>query len=85
MKALALALCVALPAYADDVPKQLCLEPEQRIALAQQLVAKDAQIASLESSLRAAPSPALVVVLVVAGVLVGGATTYGVVKATQPR
>jgi len=79
MRTIALALCLALPAYADDAPR--CLEPSERIALAQSLVAKDARIEALEASVKAAPSPVLVVVLVVAGVVVGGVAGYGVARA----
>ena len=80
MKAAALVLLLASAALADE-PK--CLEPSERIALAQTLVAKDARIASLETSLKSTPSPAVVVVLVVAGVLIGGAVGYGVSRAVK--
>jgi hypothetical protein len=94
VKAIALAMALAVPCWADDAstehqrstddaPAELCLKPADRIALAQALTAKDAEIASLQSSVRAAPSPALVVVLVVAGVLVGGAAGAGIVAAAK--
>lgn len=73
MKALALVMALAVPCWADDAPKALCLEPSDRIALAQSLAARDARIDSLEKAVTAAPSTALVVVLVVAGVVAGGA------------
>lgn len=87
MKALALVMALAVPCWADDAPKQLCLEPGDRIALAQSLAGKDAQIESLEKSVKAAPSTALVVVLVVAGVVAGGAAgagIYAAVKGSKP-
>lgn len=54
MKAIALAVAMMVPfvsfAQPSDAPvaEKLCLEPEQRIRLAQSLAAKDAKIKSLE-------------------------------------
>jgi hypothetical protein len=78
VKAAALALCLALPVYADDAPRVLCLEPDQRVVLAKRLVDLEARNASLEQSVREAPSPALVVVLVVGAAVAGVAAGYGV-------
>lgn len=81
MKTIALALLVALPAFADDAPR--CLEPSDRIALAKTVVDLQTVNAKLEKDLTAAPSPVLVVVLVVAGVLVGGAVGVAVDRAVR--
>lgn len=76
MRALALVALISTGAFADPV----CLEPSERIALAQSLVAKDAEIASLQGRLRDAPSMPVVVVVVatalVAGAAAGAAVTY---------
>lgn len=70
-------------AFADDAPRQLCLEPEQRIAVAQKLTALETENASLRESVRAAPTPALVVVLVVAALVAGGVTGAVVARAAR--
>lgn len=80
MKALALVLCFAVPAFADE-PR--CLEPSDRIALAQILVSKDAEILALQKSVKDAPSPVLVVTLVALGVIAGGAAGAAIATAVR--
>lgn len=85
-KTLALVLCLALPAFAaDDAPALKCLEPSERVALDRVIVGKDARIVSLENSVKAQPSTALIVVLTVAGVLAGLAAGYGIARVTEKK
>jgi hypothetical protein len=86
VRALALTLLVALPAAADDAPvveAPRCLEPAERVALARTVVDLQATNLKLEADLKAAPSTALVVVLVVAGVVVGGVAGFMVTTAVR--
>lgn len=82
-----LALLLALPAYADDAPRldtPTCLDAGQTERLGRRLIALETQVAKQDEALKAAPSTALVVVVAVAAVVVGGAVGYGVARAV-PR
>ena len=95
MKAALLVVVLALGyvprAYAaDDAPLieeatgLKCYTPEQRANIAAALESERARVKSLQDD--AGKPPVLLLVLVgVLGVVVGGAATFAVVKATEPR
>lgn len=90
MRLVALALLVALPAYAADVPRAELVRDPLSGAVTHVLVpidvatrneaacaAAEAERDSLKASVRAAPSPVPVIVAVVVGVLAAGAAFAG--------
>ncbi len=94
---LMVALLLAQASYAaDDKPITLApgdaapvagvlLPDALAVRRAQELAACRVEVPELRKKVEAAPSPALVVVLVVAGVLAGGAAGYGIAKAVAPK
>lgn len=94
MKALALVVLLALPAFAGDAPLRVeaqtpapftgTLVPDSvRVAEAKRVVACEAERDSLKVTVTESISPAVVALLVVAGVVVGGAAGAGVVLAVK--
>ena len=90
MKALALALCLALPVYAADVPRAELVRDPMSGAVTHIITlidvatrneaacaAAEAERDSLKVSVKAAPSPVPVIVAVVVGVLAAGAAFAG--------
>lgn len=95
MLALLLLLAYAPRTLADDAPLAVqpgdpapfagVLVPEGlAVRRAQELAACRVEVPELRKAVLAAPSPALVVVLVVAGVFAGAAAGYGVSRAMKP-
>ena len=83
MKTLALVALLTLPSLAraaDDAPLAVAVEPKcydatERANIAKAIVSRDARIQSLEAD--AGLPTGIVVALVVAGVVLGGAATAG--------
>lgn len=74
MKIVAIILCLALPAMAQE-KSPLCLTPEQEIRLAQRLKGQQAQIESLKKD-AGIPVP-FVVALIVGSIALGVGATVG--------
>ena len=82
MKILALILCLAVPAYAqDDAPVNTCLTPRQELKLAQNIVKLKAENEELKKHVGL--SVPLVITVIVGSVAVGVAATVGVYEATK--
>lgn len=70
----------------DPAPVAGILVPDAlAVRRAQELAACRVEIPVLREKLEAAPSPALVVVLIAAGLLAGAAGGYAVARATAPK
>jgi len=89
VKAIALILCLALPAYAQTAdapvkcePGDVVLKPDVAVATAKRLAAAEAKVQVYEAH---PPLPAwAVVLLVVGGVAIGGAGVAIVYTTTRP-
>ena len=83
MRSLALLLCLALPAYADDLPVPCSLTPSERITLDQKLQSLQAQNDSLVASSKNQLPGWVPVVIGVVALGLGAAAGYGISRVAQ--
>lgn len=84
MKAIAIAVILALESMAFAQEQQICLDQVEVRNIATYIKRTEAENEALKTEIKNAPSPALLItVSAVLGIVLGGSVAYGVVKATQ--